>query len=167
MQDEGRFGRINIPRSCWCSKPNRPKIPKQIVRQAVYAYTLVCPKIAKTTSLVLPYANTEMMNIFLKQVSIDFKDNYLIVQIDQAGWHKSKDLRVPENIALIEQPPYSPELNPVECIWAEIREKFLDNILFENMNELIEKLSFALNEIANYGEKLTSLTYFNHLKVLL
>ena len=108
-----------------------------------------------------------MMNIFLKQVSIDFKDNNLIVQIDQAGWHKSKDLIIPDNIALIEQPPYSPELNSVECIWAEIREKFLDNILFENMDQLIDKLSLALNKIANYGDKLTSLTFFDHLNVSL
>ena len=139
---------------------------KQVVRQSVYAYTFVCPKIAKTTSLILPYANTEMMNIFLKQVAEDFKDNYLIMQVDGAGWHKAKDLKVPENIAFIEQPPYSPELNPVEQIWAEIREKFLDNILFDSIEEVVDKLEVALKEIHNYGDKLKSITFFNHLNVL-
>lgn len=89
------------------------------------------------------------------------------MQVDQAGWHKSKALKIPNNIALIKQPPYSPELNPVEQIWAEIREKFLDNILFESINKLIDRLVFALKSIANYKEKLKSITNFNHLNVLL
>ena len=138
---------------------------RQIVRKSVYAYTFVCPKIAKTTSLILPYANTEMMNIFLEQVAQDFKAYKIIMQVDQAGWHKSKELKIPDNIALIEQPAYSPELNPVEQIWAEIREKFLDNLLFESIDKLIEKLSEALAGIENYKERLTSLTNFKHLRI--
>ena len=166
-QDEGRFGRINIPKKSWCPKPQRPKVARQIVRQAVYAYTFVCPEKAKTTSLILPYPNTEMMNLFLKQVSKDFKNYKIIIQVDQAAWHKSKTLKIPKNIALVEQPPYSPELNPVEQIWAEIREKFLDNKLFESMDILTEKLSEALKEIDRYGKKLVSLTSFPHLKGLI
>ena len=138
-----------------------------MVRQAIYAYTLVCPQLARCTSLILPYANTQMMNLFLRQVADDFKEYKLIVQIDQAGWHKSKDLQIPQNIALIEQPPYSPELNPVEHLWEEIREKFLDNHIFDSMEKLINQLSDALKAIANYGQKLTSMTYFEHLNVLL
>ena len=107
-----------------------------------------------------------MMNLFLKQVSKDFKNYKIIIQVDQAAWHKSKTLKIPKNIALVEQPPYSPELNPVEQIWAEIREKFLDNKLFESMDILTEKLSEALKEIDRYGEKLVSLTSFPHLKGL-
>lgn len=115
----------------------------------------------------MPYANTEMMNIFLQQVAVDFKEYKLIIQVDQAGWHKSKALKIPDNIVLIEQPPYSPELNPVEQIWAEIREKFLDNIIFESIEKLIDKLVVALNQIANYNHKLTSMTFFKHFKIAL
>ncbi len=164
-QDEGRFGRISIPKSCWCAKPHRPQLAKQQIRQAVYAYTAVCPKLAKTTSLILPYANTEMFNIFLDQVGKDFRNYKLIIQVDQAGWHKSKTLKVPDNIALIQQPSCSPELNPVEHIWDELREKFLNNKIHHSMEDLIDQLAIGLKAIANYGDKLTSMTLFNHLNV--
>ncbi|MBW2309142.1 MAG: transposase [Deltaproteobacteria bacterium] len=53
--------------------------------------------------------------------------------IDQAGWHRSNRLEVPENIHLIEQPAYSPELNPVEHIWEELREKNFPNKAFRSL----------------------------------
>lgn len=163
-QDEGRFGRISIPKKSWCPKPHRPKVYKQVVRESVYTYTFVCPELAKATSLILPQSNTAMMNLFLKQVSKDFQDYKIIMQVDGASYHKSKELEIPDNIVLIEQPPYSPELNPVEQIWAEIREKFLDNKIFESMDKLIDQLEKALKTIGGYGEKLRSLTFFPHLK---
>ena len=49
------------------------------------------------------------------------------MQVDVAGWHRSKSLNIPQNIHFIEQPPYSPEVNPNEQIWDEIREKYLHN----------------------------------------
>jgi hypothetical protein len=50
------------------------------------------------TSLILPYANTEMMNIFMKQVSDNFSNYFVLMLVDQEGWHKSMELKVPENI---------------------------------------------------------------------
>jgi len=52
------------------------------------------------------------MNLFLKQVCDEFCDYLILMQVDRAGWHRSDTLVVPENIRLILQPPYSPELNP-------------------------------------------------------
>jgi hypothetical protein len=43
----------------------------------------------------LPFANTDMMNIFLENVSQEFKDNEVIMQVDGAGWHRSNDLKIP------------------------------------------------------------------------
>ena len=71
------------------------------------------------TSLILPYADTAMMNLFLEHVSHTFSQYFLIIQVDQAGWQSAKDLVIHENIRLIFQPAYSPELNPVEHIWEE------------------------------------------------
>ncbi len=51
--------------------------------------------LGKITSLILPYANTEMMNLFLQEVAQDFKDFFVIMLVDQAGWHKSKTLIIP------------------------------------------------------------------------
>jgi len=96
----------------WCPPGIRPLVGQQIVREYVYAYAAVAPALGKMTALVLPYANTKMMNIFLEQVSQDLKDYFLIMQVDGAAWHSSKDLVIPENIRLITQPAYSPELIP-------------------------------------------------------
>jgi len=46
-----------------------------------------------------------MMNLFLAQVAQDFADYFIVMLVDQAGWHLAKDLQVPENIRLIFQPP--------------------------------------------------------------
>lgn len=101
----------------------RPKAPRQIVRAFVYVYTAVWMALWKMTPLILPYANTEMMNLFLEQVAEDFKGFFVIMLIDQAGWHMAKRLKIPENIRLLPQPSHSSELNPVEHIWEDLREK--------------------------------------------
>jgi hypothetical protein len=55
-----------------------------------------------------------MMNLFLEEVSHDFKEYFVTMAVDGTGWHRSQGLRIPENIRLIQQPPHSPELNPLE-----------------------------------------------------
>ena len=80
--------------------------------------------LGKMSALILPYANTAMMNLFLEEVSHDFKEYFVIMLVDGAGWHGSHGLRIPENIRLIQQPSHSPELNPVEHLWEELREKY-------------------------------------------
>ena len=83
--------------------------------------------LGKMSALILPYANTAMMNLFLEEVSHDFKEYFIIMLVDGAGWHRSHGLRIPENIRLIQQPSHSPELNPVEHLWEELREKHFPN----------------------------------------
>jgi hypothetical protein len=64
----------------------------------VYAYADVCPALWKMTSLIIPYANTEMMSIFMEHVSDDFTNFFVLMLVDQAGWHKSMELKIPEDI---------------------------------------------------------------------
>ena len=65
-QDEGRFGRITEPKRCLAPQGIRALAPLQTVRESFYVYAALAPSIGKMTSLVLPYANTEMMNIFFE-----------------------------------------------------------------------------------------------------
>lgn len=143
----------------------RPKAPRQIIRKFLYVYAAVCMALGKMTSLILPYANTEMMSLFLQEVSEDFKDYFVIMLIDRAGWHMSKNLRVPENIRLIPQPPYSPELNPVEHVWEHLREKATSNKAFKSLDQLQDTLCHHLYELGNSPEKLCSMTNFPYLRV--
>ena len=122
-QDEGRFGRISDVRRAWSPLGARPQAPRQVIRTYLYVFTAVCPALGRMTSLILPWANTEMMDIFLKQVAEDFSDYFILMLVDQAGWHISQKLTVPENMRPIKLPPRSPELNPAEHIWEELREK--------------------------------------------
>jgi len=164
-QDEGRFGRINEHRPCWAPRGMRPKAPRQIVRAFVYVYAAVCMALGKMTSLILPYANTEMMNLFLQETAQDFKDFFVIMLVDQAGWHKSKTLIIPENVRLIPQPPHSPELNPVEHLWEDLRENAMPNAAFKSLDQVEQALCHRLVDLENNPERLRSMTNFPYLRV--
>ena len=164
-QDEGCFGRISRAKHCWAPPGVRPSVPAQIVRDYTYVYTAVAPARGEMISLILPEASTEMMNLFLLHVSQIFPTYFLVMQVDGAGWHRANDLVIPENIRLIPQPAYSPELNPVEHIWEELREKYFYNRLFSSLDQLIDVLCQGLTALTNEPDRLRSLTNFPHLNV--
>jgi hypothetical protein len=164
VQDEARFGRITQPTRCWAPEHIWPCVPHQIVREAVYAFAAVHPETGQMSSTILPTANTEMMNIFLKQVSQEFAGYFLVMQVDRAGWHRSQQLQVPENIRLIFQPPSSPQVNPVEHIWEELREKHFANRIFSSLDDLQERLCSALSELSSLPNVVRSMTYFPHIR---
>ncbi|MGZ6353705.1 MAG: transposase [Ktedonobacteraceae bacterium] len=68
-QDEGCFGRISRAKRCWAPPGVRPHVPSQVVREYTYVYAAVAPKEGLLTSLILPEASTEMMNLFLEHLS--------------------------------------------------------------------------------------------------
>ncbi|HOE13144.1 MAG TPA: transposase, partial [bacterium] len=144
FQDEGRFGRINDPRCCWAPSGIRPNVPAQIVREYTYAFAAISPHDGVMDSLVLPEVNAELMSIFLAEVSARPPKEFILMFADQAGWPRAKDLRIPENLRLAWLPPYSPECNPVERLWDEIREKSFHNRVFERLDAVEDTLVVAL-----------------------
>jgi transposase len=164
-QDEACFGRISTTRRSWAPKHIRPLTPRQVIREYTYVYAVVAPKDGKMASLILPSADTSMMNLFLQHVSHTFSKYFLVIQVDQAGWHSSKDLIIPENIRLIPQPAYSPELNPVEHIWEELREKAFSNRIFVSLEAVIDTLCDQLLRLEGNSMLLHSMTYFPHFKM--
>ena len=135
------------------------------MREYVYVFAAVCPELGKMSSLILPRADTDMMNIFLKNLSQEFSDSFLIMIMDQAGWHFSKDIRLPDNIRCIPLPPHSPELNPVEHIWEELREKNLHNIAFDSLDAVEDTLCAGIRHLMDNQEKVRSMTGFDYLHV--
>src|SRR2546423_685116 len=144
----------------------RPRAPRQLVREYTYVYAAVAPAEGKMTSLILPSANTEMMGLFLSHVSSTYAKYFVVMQVDQASWHVTKDLKIPENIRLIAQPAYSPELNPVEHVWEELREKQLANLALPSLDDVIDKVCEGLNQLEADQERLRSLTYFPHFRMV-
>jgi len=160
LQDEGRFGRISTLRRCWAPRGIRPSVPTQIVREYTYAYVAVSPHDGTMDSLILPEVSEQAMSIFLQEVSARHPDEFILMVMDGAGWHRAKGLKVPDNMALIFLPPYSPELNPVEHIWDSIREDSFRNEVFNSIEGVENQLARSLAELERDSAKVASLTGF-------
>ena len=149
FQDEAGFGRINKPKYCWCEKGTRPSVPCHHIREFRYAYGAVEPLTGESCFVVMPYCNTDCMNLFLKELSNTFPRDKIILVCDGAAWHKSGSLKIPENIELIFIPPYTPEMNPIEQIWKEIRTKGFKNEAFNSLADVVERLCKTISNLSN------------------
>jgi len=160
FQDEARFGRITQPRRCWAPPGVRPLVPAQFVREYTHAFTAVCPHDGTMDSLILPEVNTDTMTMFLAELARRHPDEDILLVLDGAGWHRAKDLVVPANINLLPLPPYSPELNPVEHIWDELREKWFPNFVFQSIDAVEDRLLEALATLEKDNYRVFNLTAF-------
>ena len=139
FQDEAGFGRINKPKRCCCSKKMRPSVPCRHIREYRYDYGAVEPTTGKHFFLVLPRCDTDCMNVFLKELSKDYPEDYILLVCDGTSWHKSKGLKVPDNIRLLHIPPYTPEMNPREKIWKQLRTMGFRNEIFKTLNHVVDR----------------------------
>ncbi len=97
---------------------------------------------------MLPFANTDTMNLHLKEISRTVaRRAHAAVFMDRAPWHTAADLKVPKNLTLILLPARSPELNPVENIWQYLRQNWLSNRVFENYDAILDAGCDAWNRL--------------------
>lgn len=158
FQDEARFGRMVRIRRCWAPIPCRPIIDNDYEREYVYVYGAISPKEGELDWMVCREMNTERMGEFLRQVSWAHRREFVVMVVDGASSHVSKDLKVPSNMRLIRLPPYSPELNPQEHVWDELREKAFPNRVFASLDGVREQLARELPRLASDHAALRSLT---------
>lgn len=144
FQDEARFGRISDVRRCWAPKPLRPLCQAMLTHEYTYAYAAVQASTGQMDTLILPQVNTACMQIFLDEVAARHPDEHIVMVLDGAGWHRSHALVPPANMRLLHLPPYAPELNPVEHIWDELREKCFHNKVFNSIGALVDHLAMGL-----------------------
>lgn len=167
FQDEARFGRINSLHNCWAPPSVRPSVPCHMVREYTFAYAAVSPSDGVLDSLVLPLVNAQAMSLFLSEVSQRHPNDFILMVMDKAGWHRAKDLKVPENMRIIFLPPYSPELNPVEHLWEEIREKWFPNKVFKTLDGVESVLVEALATLERSPEEVENITGFHWINSLI
>jgi transposase len=136
------------------------------VREYVYALTAVNPFEGKIFSLVLPWVDTEGMSIFLHHAARAFEGETCIMILDGAGWHRAHELRVPQTMRLIQLPPYSPELNPVEHVWSWLRDNVMKNTAFETLDAVVDTLCDGLESLTKRPDLVRSLTCFSWLNTL-
>lgn len=166
FQDEARFGRISDHRRCWAPLPIRPVVGHQVVREYIYALTAVSPHDGRLACLIMPWVDAETMSIFLAHTAQTFPDEFCLMILDGAGWHHAGDLRVPENMALIFLPPYSPELNPVEHLWAYLRTHAMGNTAFHSLDQVQNVLASGLRDLDQQPELVHAMTNFNWLNTI-
>lgn len=138
--DEARFGLLSTLCRKWAKK-GKPCIGR--VKQSyenTYVYAAVDPITGEHFSLLLPYVNTDMMQIYLNELSSANTGKKTILIMDQAGWHKSRRLQVPDNIEIWFLPPYSPELNPVERLWKQMKQEVIHNRIYDSLNQIEEAI---------------------------
>ena len=140
FQDEAGFGRINKPKYCWCRKGIRPSVPCHHIREYRYVYGAVEPLTGDSSFLIMPYCNTNCMNVFWEYLSTSYPDDYIILVCDGASWHKSGSLKSFPNIELMFIPPYTPEMNPIEQIWRELRARGFHNEVFQTLEKVVDRL---------------------------
>ncbi len=119
--DEHRLGLKPILRRVWRRKGQGGVVPVQPRYAWLYRYAFVRPRTGPTYWLLLPTVSTQAMNVALQEFARDRgagPARQIIVVLDQAGWHTSGELVVPEGLHLELLPPYAPELQPAERLWT-------------------------------------------------
>ena len=161
--DEARFGRMNRLRPCWAPIGTRPGVAAQLIREYIYLYGAVSPKDGTCVYLIVPTSNTACFQVFLEVLARKFARQDILLVLDGAPNHRCSDLVVPDNITLLYLPPYSPELNPKENLWDEIREKIFNNYAHKSMDAVRAKLKQAILYIERNPKLVRSITSFPYI----
>ena len=106
----------------------------------------------------MPYCDSFAMNEHLKEIGAQVDTgHHAVLILDQAGWHTSQRLQVPENITILPLPSKSPELNPVENLWQFMRDNYLSNRIFKNYDDIVDHCCHAWNKVVDQPWRIMSI----------
>jgi len=135
FQDESRFGLMTHVGRCLTAKGVKPVVTYQHAFKNTYLYGSFSPINGDTFILEIEGVDAKIFEAYLQEFYKQKPDELKILIIDNAEFHSTKNISVPENIILVNIPPYNPELNPTEKIWHYIKSRFKNHV-FENMKNL-------------------------------
>jgi hypothetical protein len=162
-QDEHRIGLKPILRRVWARKGARVRAVVRPRYQWMYLYGFVEPQSGKTSWLLMPTVNTAAFSLalaaFAKEQGVGPNKHILLV-MDQAGWHKSRDLRLPQGLHLLFLPSHSPELQPAERLWPLSNEP-LANRVFTSLDELEQVQAERCRWLQTHPEVIRGRTSFH------
>jgi len=137
--DEARIGQQGTLTNIWAPRGSRPTVVKQTEYEWVYLWAAVNPVTGESCAILTPTVDTTLMNQHLKMIGEQVgPGRHVVLVLDRAGWHVAKALEVPVNVTLLHLPPYSPELNPTERVWAYMRSHYLSNRAYKDYDELFD-----------------------------
>jgi transposase len=166
FEDEARFGTQGTITRVWAPKGSRPRAVRQNGREWLYVLMAVCVGTGAASALIMPELNAGVLNLFLEQFSRELPAGVHAVLIwDGAGYHTSGELVVPANVSLIQLPPYSPELNPVENLWHYLRAHHWSNRVYEGYKGLEREAIRSLCAVCDDAETLKSVCNADYVKL--
>lgn len=136
------------------AKGVKPICSFQQVFQSLYLFGAFSPLDGDKFMLELPNCDSINFQVFLDDFSKQRPDEFKIIVLDNGAFHKSKSLEIPENIKLLFLPPYSPELNPAEKIWAILKRKFT-NKFHKSLEEVSTFITTSTETLTNDAVKNT------------
>lgn len=146
--DQARVGQKNKITRRWARRGSRPSAPSDQRTASTYIFGAICPADGKAVGLILPWCNITMMDLHLAAISADVAPGrHAALLLDQAGWHISSKLTVPDNITIVPLPAKCPELNAQENVWQFIRDNWLSNRVFQNADTLVDHCCDAWNRL--------------------
>jgi len=159
FQDEARVGQKGSLAYVWAPVGSRPPMVRDNRHDNAYIFGAICPDRAIGAAIITPAANTECMNHHLAAISTRVAPGTIAAVIcDGAGWHaKGKDLKVPANIVLVPLPPYAPELNSMENVWAYLRNNKLSAGVWDTYDEIVRACVVAWNWLMDDPERIQSI----------
>ena len=158
FQDEARVGQKNKRTRRWAKRGTRPSAPHDQRTQSAYIFGALCPAAGKAAGLVLPFCNTEAMNLHLAEISHAVAPGaHAVLLADQAGWHTASELVVPANISIVLLPARAPELNPAENVWQFLRDNWLSNRVFQSFDDILDHCADAWNKLVAQPWRIKSL----------
>lgn len=155
LEDESRFGLKPIVRRRITARGVPPVAVHRWQFEWVWLYGFVEPLTGESFFWEASHLDHQCFGYVLSAFAQQYPDDMHIIQLDQSAVHRSKKLQVPPNITFHFQPPYSPELNPIEQLWALLKGA-LANRYWWNLQELKEAISHLLQHLT--PEMLQSLT---------
>ncbi len=147
FQDESRFGLLTYTGKSITARGVQPIVTYQHKFANTYLWGSYSPIDGDSFVWEIDGVNTKIFEAYLKALSEHRPREYKILIIDNAGFHSTKNIEVPENIHLLCIPPYTPELNPCEQVWKYIKQRFKNNT-FSDMIQLKDWLHLTVKSMS-------------------
>jgi transposase len=159
FQDEARVGQKGTHAYVWAPVGSRPAMVRDNRHDTAYLFGAICPARGVGAAVITPAANTECMNLHLKEISTLVTPGACAALLcDGAGWHqRGGELEPPDNIVMITLPPYSPELNPMENVWAYLRANKLCALVWDDYEAILEACKDAWHFLVNDPDRIRSI----------
>jgi DDE superfamily endonuclease len=162
-EDEHRVGLKPILKRVYVPEGENPIAQVNWRYQWLWLYAFVQPQSGETYWWILPYVNIDLFTKVLAEFAKEFgigKHKRVLLVLDQAGWHKSVKVVIPEGIHLLPLPSHSPELQPAERLWT-ILDQPVANRTFGTLDELELILLKSCQSLMKQKELVRGLTNFH------